>query len=76
MLYWTDSHTEMDFTNQRPPQFVVVKGHYIMKSHRSYSYPEPVTVCCGLNPLHYEVTEKLLIPGTCYSLLWPKPTIL
>ena len=69
MLYWTDSHTEMDFANQRPSQFVLARSHYIVKSQRNYSYLEAVTVCCGQKLLQYEVTEKLLIPGSCYSLL-------
>ena len=61
MLYWTDSHTEMDFANQRPSQFVLARSHYIVKSQRNYSYLEAVTVCCGQKLLQYEVTEKLLI---------------
>ena len=44
MLYWTDSHTEMDFANQSPPQFVLARSHYIVKSQRNYSYLEAVIV--------------------------------
>ena len=72
MLYWTDSHTEMDFANQRPSQFVLARSHYIVKSQRNYLYLEAVTVCCGQKLLQYEVTEKLLIPGSCYSFFCSK----
>ena len=74
MLYWTNSHTEMDFANQSPPQFVLARSHYIVKSQRNYSYLEAVAVCCGQKLLQYEVTEKLLIAGSFYSLLRTEAT--